>query len=465
VTLPARSRRRIDRIVAAGLAVLAIALAAVVWLTSDIRATTSNTSDPIAEPSPATGIPDSLKQVWTAATDAKLGAVVSPYGVVVTTDPHTVTGRDATTGRVRWSYQRSNLPMCAVGSGDTDTAGGGVEGVVVLYEKNGWCSQIQSLDPSTGARKYARTSANQTGGSLIFGGPYAGWVGSTLMELWRYDLVRTLQYGDQPNPQNPNTRHIGCTFDDAAVTDQQVATIEHCPADGNTARVVFNWADPGSGHDKQNQYQHTPRAEIDTGSPVARLVGITRDRAAVLVTEPTPALVIYDADGSEASRTPVDIPASEIAAVTGITPSVTVDGIDNDDPARVRYNLIGSHLLAVQSENVEVSVTSTPTPTTTANNPGGAVAPATSVAPTVTQENRDSLTLRFVASGALGLPAVIDGTPLLPVDAGLAELDKTGLAVRTIDVDRGDYSGRVDAAAVGKTVVETRGDAVVAYRG
>ncbi len=98
---------------------------------------------------------------------------------------------------------------------------------------------------------------------------------------------------------------------------EQFATIEHCTADGTNARLVFNWTDPNT-HDKdQDQYKHTARAEIDTGSPAARLVGITKDRAAVLVSAPTPALVVYDADGAEVSRTPVDIPAAEITAMKG----------------------------------------------------------------------------------------------------------------------------------------------------
>jgi len=462
VTVPARTRRRIDRLVAAGLAVLAVVVGAVVWFTSDIRATTSNTSDAIGEPSAANRVPTSLRQAWTAATDAKLGAVTSPYGVVVTADQHTLSGRDAQTGEVRWSYGRSNLPICDFGSGDADTNGGGVEGIVVLYEKNGWCSQVQTLEPATGARKYARTSANQAGGSLVFGGPYAGWVGTTLMELWRYDLVRTIQYGDQPNPTNPNTRHVGCTFDDAAVADQQFATIEHCSADGTNARLVFNWTDPNTHDKEQDQYKHTARAEIDTGSPAARLVGITKDRAAVLVSAPTPALVVYDADGAEVSRTPIDTPAAEITAMKGPTPALTIEGTTIGAPDSVRYNLIGSHLLAVQTESVEVSVTVTPTTTTTPAHPDPTS--TTTQTPTVNQEDRQSLTLRFVTAGALGLPAIVDGTPLMPVDAGLAELDQTGLPLRTIRVDRAGYTGRVDAAAVGAMILETRGGTVVALR-
>ncbi len=465
---PARTRRRIDRIVAAVLAVAVIALAAIVWLTSDIRATTSDPGPAEPAPSSAAALPTRLVQAWTAATDAGLGAVASPYGVVVTADQHTMTGRDAETGAVRWSYGRSNLPLCGFGSGDTDAAGaklsGKVRGIVALYEKNGWCSQVQALDPVTGARTYARTSANQPGGSLVFGGPYAGWMGSTLMEVWRNDLVRTFQYGDQPNPTNPGTRHLGCIFTDLAISDDQLATVEHCAAQGPNARLVFNWADPNP-HDKdQDQFKHTPRAEIDTGSPTALLVGMTRDRAAVLVSAPEPAIVVYDADGTESGRTKVDIPAAEITAATGVTRSLTVDGSRIGDPDTTRYSVVGSHLIAMSSVSVDVTVTVTPTTTSSSADDGTAGSTAPSTGPTTQTEQRDSVKLDWTIGGALGLPAVIDDAPLLPVRAGLAAVDKKGTITRTVPVDRAGYTGPVDAAAVGAMVIETRGGTVVAYR-
>ena len=80
---------------------------------------------------------------------------------------------------------------------------------MAVSEKNGFCSQVMLLDPDTGDRHYYRTSPNQQGGSLAFGGPYAGWLGPTLIELWRDDLVRTIQYGDLPNPPKPNAARPG----------------------------------------------------------------------------------------------------------------------------------------------------------------------------------------------------------------------------------------------------------------
>ena len=143
-----------------------------------------------------------------------------------------------------------------------------------------------------------------------------------MIELWRDDLVRTIQYGDLPNPPKPNATHTGCTFTDMALADDQFATVEHCPDQGPNARVVINWATPDSAPDKpdgQDVFKHDARADIDTGSPAARIVGITADRVAVLVSAPEPAVVVYDATGSETSRTPVDVPAESIVAADQLT--------------------------------------------------------------------------------------------------------------------------------------------------
>ena len=40
--------------------------------------------------------------------------------------------------------------------------------------------------------------------------------------------MRTIQYGDLPNPPKPNAAHTGCTFTDIALADEQFATVEHC---------------------------------------------------------------------------------------------------------------------------------------------------------------------------------------------------------------------------------------------
>lgn len=480
MTLSAPRRKRIDRIVAAVIAVIVLAVGVVTYLTSDVRATASVLGPAADAPAVADVVPSTFSQSWTLPTDPALGAVASPYGVVVTADATTVTGHDAVTGEFRWSYGRSNAPLCALDSGDTDAPGvttrGKVRGVMAVSEVNGFCSQVMLLDPDTGDRHYYRTSPNQAGGSLAFGGPYAAWFGPTLIELWRDDLVRTIQYGDLPNPPKPNAAHLGCTFTDIALADEQFATVEHCPEQSSNAQVVINWATPDSAPDKpdgQDVFKHDPRATIDTGAPAARIVGITADRVAVLVSAPEPAVVVYDATGAETSRTAVDVPAESIVIADQLTAAGGTSPTPNVRDGSARYSLIGDRLLAVTSQTAEV--TAPPTTATSGSAIAEAVPPtvgllagetatSTASAPPETIQVKD-LAVRWTKDGALGLPAVIGEQVLVPVAGGLdvlaAQDGNPGIAAATIPVDRGGYTGRVDASAVGLMVIETRGASVV----
>ena len=493
-------RRRTDRLVAALIAVAAVAVAAVVYLTSDIRAAalvtapTSVATTTIAPTTP-TSVPATLRLLWSAPTDPALGAVTSPAGVVVTTDPHGITAHDSVTGATRWSYTRSNRTLCRVAglttkplkTGTDEVQPADTDGVAAVYAENGFCSAVQTFLASTGDRARTRTSPLAEGGSFVTtgstGAASSGWVSPHLVEVWRDDLYRMAQYGDLPNPTQPGNLHLGCEFTDLLLNPTQYATVEHCAARGPHARVVLNVTDPGCkggcGYpDSWDQFKHSPRADIDTGADAAVLVGLTADRVAVLVASPSPALVVYDAAGQQSSRTPVDIPAGQIIAAAAGDPLPAVVRGDQ------RISLVGSHLIAIDSTSVQA-----PAPATTLSTPTSSSAPSSSFLagltglpglagttggatatssgpPTVSLAG---LTLSWTFSGALGLPAVFDDQVLVPVRAGLARFGAAdgpaaGAAPPVLGVDRPGAPGRVDASAVGGTVVEWRGSTVVALR-
>ncbi len=468
MTLPRRTRRRIDALIALGIAIAVAVVAVGLWLGSDVRATTLHTAEGSTAPTtplPESTLPTSLTPAWTLRTDPRYRAVASVYGTVVTADRHTVTGHDAATGDAVWSYARSNRTLCAIGSGDTTTDDldnwSGVHGIMTVFAKNGYCSQVTLLNPTTGERLYQRTSPNQDPGELFFGAPYVGWKGSDYLELWRHDLVATIRYGDQPNPVNANGPHTGCTFSDAAVVRMALATVEHC-GDGN-ATVVLNWPTPSDAPDNDDNdwdaNHSTPKATIDTGSRDAVIVGLTDERVAVAVSQPAPAVVVYDSSGSEISRSPVPLTAEEIAdtAASGITPSVTYHNR--------RYSLVGRHLLAMAAESVTVTVPpTTPAPPSDGGDVDAESGPESSEAPDTgpTTTTEQSPVVRWIADDALGLPAQVGENILVPVPDGLqARAASDGSPGPTIPVDRPDDAGRVDVTAIGPTVVEVRDDEVV----
>lgn len=461
--------------IAAGIAVAVIVSAVIVYLTSDVRATTDNTGHAFTPTATMAEVPSKLAVAWQHPTVPAVGAAASAYGTVATTDQHTVTGRDATTGAVRWSYARSNKALCAIGSNDTSVGTIGVPqgsptddrpvGFLALYATGGMCQELVLLHPQAGDRRYQRTSPNEAGGTLIFGGPYAAWVGTDRLEVWRWDLLRTIQYGNQPDPDAPGYEHLGCTFTDAAVTDNQFGTIEHCPGNGPNARIVLNWDDPNShDHAKWSVYKHVALMDVNTGSTQARIVGITADRVAVLVSTPTPAIVIYGADGAVVSRTPVQIPASAFGADSRPTPRVTLDG--------VQYALTAGYLIAVGNQNVKVTVPITATATTSGSSTDGSGlsdllsgSAATPTKPTTEVQDRATPVVNWVLSGAIGLPALVGTDLAVPSTNGLMVVPAgEGTVERTVPVARTGSPSRVDVDLVEDRLVELRGDSVVALK-
>jgi hypothetical protein len=426
--LPVARRRQLDRLVAASLALAVVAAGVIMYLTSDARATTLVTAADVPVPAAMGVAPASLAPVWRLTSSVH--PVMSPYGSVVTSDGHAVVGHDPVTGTQRWSYTRSNLPLCALGSGDADTVGlqvsNAVHGIVTGYAKGDTCSEITLLNPITGDRSRQRTGFTAASSELVFGGPYGGMISSDLVELWRFDLVRTIQYGNQPEPTKPNTKHLGCEFNDIAIGSNQFGTIEHCAADGSSAKLVINYADPGAAGDAKTKgwdnFKFEPRATVILDSDSARLLTVGTDDVLVLVASPSPAGVRYSSAGVEQDRTPVDIPADEIAAAdaTRVTP-VAFGSRGN------RYLLVGTTLVAVSGGN---------TPR-----------------------------VLFTLPQVLGVPAAVGEFLLVPVTGGLTVVDADdGSITATIPVDRADWTGRVDVSTVGRTVVETRGTDVIGLR-
>ncbi len=148
-----RRLRRARRWYATALTVLVVVLAVVVgrvWATSEIRHTTLHSASGTAEPWPLQVPAATLTQRWHTTDRLAAGTSVSTSGAtVVTWSEHTVAGRDARTGAVRWSYTRTDRRLCAaVVAGDRAMA---------LYAHDANCDEITALTADTGQRAWTRT--------------------------------------------------------------------------------------------------------------------------------------------------------------------------------------------------------------------------------------------------------------------------------------------------------------------
>ncbi|MHA3705211.1 hypothetical protein ACXR2U_23815 [Jatrophihabitans sp. YIM 134969] len=83
-------------------------------------------------------------------------------GTVVTWSEHTLSGRDAASGAVRWSYSRTDLSIC-----DAVQQSGRA---FVLFGRDGDCDELSTFDTQTGRRGWFRTLPDDGEGRLQFGG-------------------------------------------------------------------------------------------------------------------------------------------------------------------------------------------------------------------------------------------------------------------------------------------------------
>lgn len=401
--LRAERRRRGDKIAAGALVVLALLGVGLAWRFSDAAATTSVTGPGGATVPPApSSLPASLSQAWRAPSAATpTPVVVGP--TVVSADGSEVIGRDPVTGEQRWSYTR-NLPLCTVGSGFNRT--------LAAYRHGSYCSEVTSLNAETGARGPQRNPDLGLGARLLDSGSAVLAASPDYLEVWRSDLVRTLEYGNVPTPEQPGRQpRAGCRFGSVAMVIGRLGVLERCPGDAADRLTVLR-------SDSKEADQPEQEFSIVLPEKGARLVAVSTDREAVLL--PNPArLQVFDAAGVPLASYPLELPTADLA---GDPPGGQV--AVSTDAQRV-YWWTGSQTIAL---------------------------------------DRSDLRPVWTVPGTLGPGTTFAGSLLLPVPGGLAVIDERGTAGRTVPVDRGGYTGPVGLASLGPVLLEQRGSELVALR-
>jgi len=397
-------RTRTDLLVAATLVVTVLVAASVVWLRSDARGTTSITWDePVSAPPHAGTLPDTLTEVWQAPSGAT-SAPVALGGTVATADANTVVGRDPVTGDERWRYER-NRPLCA--------ATGAWGSVISVYRDARGCGQVTALDSDSGARGAQRTGDADEEIRLIDAGSHVIALGDTRLEMWRSDLVRTVEYGYVDAPVNPRAQpRSGCELLSADAGTSRLAVLEQCPNEPANRLTLLDPTPDDS--QKPEQYASSVLPEAQTGAG-ARIVAVLGERTAVYMPPGPgggPRIAVYDGSGAL-----VDTHDLGRVAGNGTAPATEQEG--------VLVWWTGLDTVALSPEDF---------------------APAWTVEDT------------------LGTGAAMAGSLLLPVDDAVAAVDPaSGNVRRRIPVERGDAPD-VDVAVTGELVLEQRGDRVVALR-
>ncbi|MFD4366338.1 hypothetical protein [Rhodococcus sp. NPDC058521] len=399
-------RTRVDLIVAAAIVIVLVVVAAVVWFRSDARGTTSVTNETPPEAAETVlTVPETLEPVWEATSSATDTPVVAAKAVVVTADGGTVIGRDRTTGDEVWRYER-DIDLCgAVAAWDE---------VVAVYRDDRGCSQVTALAGGTGVLEAQRNSDADQAVAVSNGGTYVVSRGDSRMELWRSDLVRTVEYGRVDAPINPNKQpRSGCVLRDAATSSSRTAVLERCPGEQADRLTILSPA-PEDGQEPE-EYGSSVLADLDVDAGGARILAVEGDTTAVYLPAGATAgdrIGVYGGDGEEVSVTPLPRP---------VGPEV----LTSSTPEGLTW-WTGTEVMRL---------------------------------------NQTDLHPDWAFVGAIGPGAAMGSNFLVPVPTGIAVLDgATGRPLRTIPVDRGDYEGPVTTSVVGDVILEQRGDTVVALR-
>ncbi|OLR90147.1 Rv3212 family protein [Actinokineospora bangkokensis] len=415
---PARPRRTrfshpAEYALGALLLVVPLVAGLLVWLGSDFRATSSTTApqDALTGPPPARAdVPAALTEAWRAPSPATWEPVVAGPSVVTGADG-AVEGRDPLTGQVRWRYHR-DLPLCAVSTAWSRavavyrTEGGGLPSVDPRSE--GGCSEVSSLEGSSGALQDTRNTDAEPGTRLVRGGSFLTATGTRLLTSWRSDLVKTADYGAVPTPVNPDRQpRTGCAYRSTLAAPSVVAVLERCPDESADRLTVYRTVP------KESDTPEVVTSRI-LPSAGATLVAVTDQRFAVALPAPD-RIAVYDEDGIEQASHPLPL------------------GVRDPAPVPWTTTATGSFTWFSGTRTIALSAA--------------------------------DLRPLWVVDGARGPATTMAGRALVPVEEGLAVVDQaSGARITTIPVPRDGYSGVVMPTTAGPVVLEQRGEQVVALR-
>lgn len=320
-------RTRGDVLAAVAIAAVIAVVAALVWWTSDARATISEpAAAAIPDPEPASQVPAALRELWSAPSPkTRLPVVVG--GAVVTGDGSTVLGRNPATGDTVWTYAR-DVELCGVTSV--------YHYAVAVYPDSRGCGQVSTINGRTGKRGNARTSYADREVTLSSDGTTVLSAGDTRLEMWRSDMVRMLSYGALDARVKPDVPAPPlCRFTSAAASSSAVSVLEACP---NESELRLTLLRPSDEEDMpQIKIVELPGVAADSD---ARVIAVSETTTAVYLPTPKPTVNIVDETGTTVASTLMATPASPHAVASRAGDLLTWwtgDSVMVFDAAGLRY--------------------------------------------------------------------------------------------------------------------------------
>ena len=232
---PVLQRSRRDWIACGVIATVAILGVLGVFLTAPIRNSTltvANTDYTEGAQIPLIG--ETYHETWRAPADSINHAPLALNGLVISTnqgdDSTTIQALDASNGAVVWTYTR-DVPLCSLSKAWNT--------IVADFRTGVGCGDVVSINSTSGTYHSTRSSLASTDVVPISSNDRVGIVSQERVELWRSDLVRTVEYGDVPAKAEPAQQpHEECEISSALTRQELLAVVEACPGEDNTYEYV-----------------------------------------------------------------------------------------------------------------------------------------------------------------------------------------------------------------------------------
>ncbi|MBK4140634.1 hypothetical protein GWO53_09330 [Corynebacterium macginleyi] len=349
-------------------------------------------------------VPSSLTTAYSLPNQLVPGQyrAISAHGLSISHDGDALIATNGD-GSTAWTYTRRDADLCSL-----STAWGKV---VATYHTGLGCGDTVAIDAATGEYDSTRSAVNSEKVVPVQSNDRVGTVSTGRIDLWRSDLVRTVEYGDVEAKQEAQKQpHEECTISSALTRTENLALTESCPDESHTTWLRFQATTPEDSREPEMD------ADVSLEGDGARLIAVGQDAAAVYVPGPKPHIESYNNQGEKLSSTPVKPSTALDSRTSPFSPAVA------DLPHHMTW-FDGQRLYLLTPSDLRVD---------------------------------------HVVDGAIGTPISVAGNMLMPTAQGIAVVNwSTGEVLREIDVDRSDYRGPVHLTLAGETIVETRGDTIV----
>lgn len=357
------------------------------------------------EPALLAAIPHSLTESFSLPNTLVPGQAraVSSNGLLVTHDGDILSASNAS-GDTVWTYQRSDAELCSLATAWNK--------IIASYDAGNGCGDVVSIDAASGQYSDTRSSRNSEEVVPIASNDRVGTVSAERVDLWRSDLVRTVEYGDVDAKQEPNFQpHEDCAITSALTRTETLGVTETCPDSPDATWLRIQKTTP----------EDSRSPEISTAikieDPGARVVTFGQESAAVFLPGDSPRIISCSFDGKVLSSTDVEPSKSITESASPFAPAIA------DLP---------HHMSWFDGERLYLF-----TPT--------------------------ELKVDHILEQAVGTGVAVDERLLVPTEEGIDVVNwSTGKTEKTIPVDRDGYSGPISLTLAGTVIVEQRGDTAVA---